>query len=112
MCPSAARITSISEIVANTERGELPGLVEELARGLVTALIRSAAPAVATADPAPSEVSNELLTVDEAAARIGMKKTWLYRHGGKLPFARKLGHRSLRFDARGLERWLKERRTA
>lgn len=112
VCPSAAKIEIIAEIVASADPSELPALAGELGRGLAAVLMRSTMTVAATSRGAESEVSDRLLTVDEAAARIGMEKSWLYRHGKSLPFARKLGHRSLRFDARGLERWLRERRIA
>jgi hypothetical protein len=37
----------------------------------------------------PAEESR-LLTPDEAAAIIGVKKDWLFRHGKRLPFVRRL----------------------
>jgi predicted DNA-binding transcriptional regulator AlpA len=58
--------------------------------------------------PPPPETTT-LLSVQEAAARLGMTPQWLYRHSASLPFARKLGHRTLRFDAAGIDRWLKHR---
>jgi predicted DNA-binding transcriptional regulator AlpA len=44
------------------------------------------------------------LDVLEAAARLGVSKSWLYRHASKLPFVVRLGSRLL-FSARGLDKW-------
>jgi predicted DNA-binding transcriptional regulator AlpA len=54
--------------------------------------------------------SDRLLTADEAAERLGVTVRWLYRR--KLPFARRLSRKALRFSERGLERWLANRRSA
>jgi len=49
-----------------------------------------------------------LLTIQQAAARMGVSKEYLYRRRD-LPFRRKLSHRHLAFDANGLEAWLADR---
>lgn len=52
---------------------------------------------------------DHLLTVEEAAQRLGTSKDWLYRHANKLPFTVRLGSRQLRFSAKGIEqRYLKK----
>lgn len=51
-----------------------------------------------------------LLTVREAAERMGVTPGWLYRNWKSLPFARKLKPKTLRFDAEGLARWVAARR--
>ncbi len=84
---------------------ELPALAGALAAALSSVLSRSAVPASAPSVKEPVE----LLDVDTAATRLGVTATWLYRHAGKLPFTRKLGRKSLRFDAKGLERWAANR---
>jgi hypothetical protein len=67
--------------------------------------------AVQTAGAAPTvPVSARLLTPEEAAGRLSVTVRWLYRHAGQLPFTRKLSRKVLRFEAAGLERWLKEQR--
>jgi predicted DNA-binding transcriptional regulator AlpA len=59
--------------------------------------------------PSPQEVAPErLLKVDDAAARLGMSREWVYRNGRTLPFARRIG-RSVRFSAPGIDRWLSQR---
>ena len=57
--------------------------------------------------PEPEE--DVLLDVDKAAQRLGTSKDWLYRHADKLPFTIRLGARQLRFSARGIERYIRQR---
>lgn len=52
----------------------------------------------------------KFLTVAEAAAALGVSRTWLYRHAARLPFAHRLGPRTLRFDTAGLAAWAARRR--
>ena len=54
--------------------------------------------------------SDRLLTVGEAAALLGVSVKWLYRHAGRLPFARRLSPKVLRFSEVGLRKWT-DRRT-
>lgn len=64
----------------------------------------TAAPVVAAA-PVP----DSLLTIQEAAARLGVTPRWLYRHANTLPFMRRLSRRALRVSKAGLERWVDRR---
>ena len=45
---------------------------------------------------------DNLLTVDEAAARLKCSSDWLYRRAKRLPFTVRVG-RNLRFSERGIE---------
>jgi excisionase family DNA binding protein len=56
------------------------------------------------------EEKEKLLTPDEAAAIIGVKKEWLYRHAKQLPFARRLSRKAMRFNEAGLRRWMATRK--
>ena len=100
---------ALRALVDGAKPEELPELAGELARALAGVLARTAAPAEPSA---PAEASDSLLTVEQAAARLGMKPSWLYRHARALPFTRKLGHRTLRFDGGGLDRWARTRPAA
>jgi hypothetical protein len=58
-----------------------------------------------------SEVAcDKMLNVDEAAGLLNVTPKWLYRHSSRLPFARKLSRRVLRFSEKGLLRWRDARR--
>lgn len=101
------RAEALDAMIEAATPAEMPHVAADLARALSLAIARSAHV------PAPTPVAataSESLTIEEAAVRMGVAKTWLYRHAKQLPFTRKLGHRTLRFDARGLERWLRQRR--
>ena len=70
-----------------------------------------ARPAVALVSTAPAWSEEDLLTIDEAAARLRVSPRWLYRHAKTLPFSRKLSRKVLRFSRLGMARWLATRRT-
>jgi predicted DNA-binding transcriptional regulator AlpA len=53
---------------------------------------------------------DRLLDVEAAAALLDVRPRWLYDRARVLPFARKLGGRTLRFSEAGLRRWLERRR--
>jgi len=82
---------------------ELPRLLGDLEEIRATALARLTAPAPQTQAP------DTLLDVDEAAARLGQSRSYLYRHHKRFPFTRHMG-RSLRFSANGIEHFLRQRR--
>jgi excisionase family DNA binding protein len=108
MCPSSPAET-LAALVANAAPSELPALAAELARALGHVLARATHP-----PPMPRLLAVEgspgpLLTVEEAAERLGVAPSWLYRHAKTLPFTRKLGHRTLRFEAIGVNRWIANR---
>lgn len=54
---------------------------------------------------APTPGLGRLLTVREAAPLLGVTPRWLYRHAPTLPFAKRLGPKTLRFEAEGLATW-------
>jgi hypothetical protein len=60
------------------------------------------------APAAPAD--DRLLTADEAAPILGVAPRWLYGHAGKLPFARRLSRKALRFSEAGLRRCAATRR--
>jgi excisionase family DNA binding protein len=105
MCPSVSTADTLRALVATAAPGELPALAGELARGLAEVLARTAAPVVPVASVSPRSDTDALLTVNEAARRLGVDRSWLYRHWKQLPGARKLGHRTLRFSAQSLAKW-------
>jgi hypothetical protein len=59
--------------------------------------------------PAAPAAADHLLDVTEAAAIAGVKPIWLYRNADRLPFARRLSAKCLRFSAAGLQKWLTTR---
>ncbi len=53
--------------------------------------------------------ANELLTVPQVAARLGLSEKAIYGRAKKWSFAVKLSHRVLRFYRVGLEQWVADR---
>jgi excisionase family DNA binding protein len=61
---------------------------------------------------APSQLppqEDRLLTPQQAAELLGVTMRWLYRRSGKLPFARRLSRKTLRFSDSGVRRYLATR---
>jgi excisionase family DNA binding protein len=86
----------------------LPNLIAELAglQARAAARLRQSD----TAAESSTVGSDRLLDIREAAARLGMSADWLYRHRDKLPFARRVGRRAVRFSESDLERWIAAQR--
>jgi predicted DNA-binding transcriptional regulator AlpA len=57
----------------------------------------------------PEPEADALLEVTEAARRLGTTRDWLYRHAHQLPFTVRMGPRQLRFSAKGIERYIRQR---
>ena len=83
----------------NLPANDLPRLLGDLEMIRCIGLARLAAPAAA-------EGHDELLTAEQAAARLGMSVSYLYRNHASLPFARKIG-RNLRFSSFGIDEYIK-----
>lgn len=59
---------------------------------------------------APNDPEDRLLTVEQAAARLGMSRDWIYRRASRLPFAVRLDGSALRFSSQGIDRYIRQRR--
>ena len=112
-------MTSIDGLLKQPDRvsevpaGEVPGLLVRLGALLAALAARHAASAsngnkVVQIEPTDNRDRN--LKVDEAAEMLGVTRSWLYRHSGKLPFTRRLSRRAVRFSEKGIRRWLETRR--
>lgn len=53
---------------------------------------------------------DRLLEAEEAAKLLSVSEDWLYRHAKRLPFARKLGSKMLRFSSLGIQKYLATRK--
>ena len=78
---------------------ELPRLLGDLEELRATALARLTTPAAA-------QRPDELLTVEQAAERLGLSVDYLYRNHSRLPFARRMG-RTLRFSSLGIDEYIR-----
>ena len=90
--------------VAAVPPGRIPALLSQLSalQGAMAARLISAD----RDEPVSSE--DTLLTVDQAAERLGVSTDWLFRRSRTLPFVVRLG-RHLRFSNRGIDRYLRNR---
>jgi predicted DNA-binding transcriptional regulator AlpA len=50
---------------------------------------------------------DELLTTADAAKLLNVSEDWIYRRANRLPFARRLSKKALRFSKTGLLKWRK-----
>jgi excisionase family DNA binding protein len=84
---------------------QIPALLSQL-----SALQGAMAARLVAAEQEGDGTSTEdaLLTVDQASARLGVSKDWLYRRTGKLPFTVRLG-RHVRYSAGGIDRYVRQR---
>lgn len=92
--------------IAEAPREQLPSLLREV--NLLQASILSRMMTESSSPMAPGP--DELLGIDDAARRLGVTKTWLYRNAKDLSFARRIGARTLRFSARGVDHYVSSRR--
>lgn len=81
---------------------DLPELIGQLETIKTVAWARLAAPA--------SKPHDELLSVPEAAHRLGISKDYLYAHHQEYPFTRRVG-RKLLFSALGIEKHICQNET-
>src|SRR5689334_19722527 len=88
-------LQAIDEKIASASPSERAGLIVQLSARLATL----GAGMVQTTPQA--EGADRNLDIREAAERIGMSVAWLYRNGGTLPFAVRIGRRLL-FSERAL----------
>jgi hypothetical protein len=77
---------------------QLPKLLGQLEEIRSTAWARLSAPAAV-------ESHDELLNIEQAAARLQMSVSYLYHNADRLPFARRVG-RTLRFSAQGISSYI------
>ena|SRR5688572_26907967 len=112
LCPTMTPRDAIRTLLEGAKPDELPALAGELAQALTVVMARAATIALKAPSNGPRITETVgLLSVEEAAGRLGVAPSWLYRHARRLPFTRKLGHRTLRFDATALDSWMRTRAT-
>ncbi len=86
---------------------ELPLLIGELARLQAEASVRLTSGAANRRRDRTPEAPDVLLGVEEAARRLGSSPDYLYR-SKDLPFRERIGRR-VRFSAKGIERYIRQR---
>ena len=108
-----ATLATDPERIGSVPVEDIPALIgeaEALKARLWAALSTNAAPPTPTAPREGNGAPDALLTASEAAERLGVSPRWMYRKAESLPFTRRLSGGTLRFSAKGLERWKEGRR--
>ena len=101
----------LSKIVEECPPDALPDLLGELARAQAVASLRLFENGQTAKPPAPDiRPPRKLIDANAAAKLLGTRVRWLYDRADELPFTRRLGPRTLRFDEAALRRWLETRR--
>jgi excisionase family DNA binding protein len=90
--------------IASVDPNHLPALLAQLSA--VQASV--AARLVSTARDAAGDAQEALLTIEQAADRLGVSRDWLYRRTKRLPFVVRVG-RHVRFSANGIDRYIRNR---
>ncbi len=101
----------LEKATADVPADRVPGLLGDLERLKAGLWARLVTPSVnGKLETVHAGDKDKLLTPEEAAELLGVKVSWLYRHASRLPFARKLSRKALRFSEAGLRRWQATRR--
>ena len=96
--------------IGNAARGELPGLIGKLEELRALAWSRLSLPTVPPpATQGESTSTDTLVDLAEAANRLGVSPSWLYRKAPALTFALKPNGVHWRFRTRGIEKYLRDR---
>jgi predicted DNA-binding transcriptional regulator AlpA len=99
MLPELDAVMSAARTLAPDE---LPRLLGDLETVRAVAWSRLTAPA-----PPTQRGRDELLDIEEAARRLGISASYLYRNHRRFTFSRRVG-RSLRFSAEGIESYIQQ----
>jgi len=84
-------------LLGDALRDELAAIVKDAVREAMKAKGNGAA-------------EDRLLDAPEAAKLLSVSEDWLYHNAKHLPFARKLGHKMLRFSYQSLLRWMESKK--
>ena len=101
------------EALAAIPAEEIPKLITALSSITIRLTTRLGRSALSPAVPhgTASNTEDRLISVEEAATRLGFSKDWIYRKAkaGKLPFTVRLENR-VRFSANGIDRYIVQRK--
>lgn len=95
--------------VADLRPEEIPPLLVRLAALHGALAARLAVLPASNPNGQPEPAGDQLLTAKEAGRRLGLSADYLYRHAGQLPFTVRPARGAVRFSARGIERWIRQR---
>jgi len=87
---------------------DLPAIIGALAQAQALALARLTAPRQVNSSPA---VQGGNISAEEAARRLGVSASYIYKNARSLPFTVRIGRRIV-CNAGAVERWNRQRQTA
>ena len=99
-------IEVLQKAVMTASRDDLPNLVGDVARLQALAFVRLAS-AGGTREHEQPEPDDRLLDAEQAAAMLGLSVAALKRR--RWPFRRPLGHKTIRYSANGIRKYLAKR---
>jgi predicted DNA-binding transcriptional regulator AlpA len=101
------------ERVSEVPLEQIPALVAEVAsEQAALSAIQGALTVRLLVTPAahdPGTDGDRLLTAEEVAHLLGVTKRWVQRRARRLPFARRISVRRVRYSEAGLRRWMTNR---
>ena len=80
-----------------------PALLGEALLGAIRQAVREE---IQAANQNGNHEGDRLLDAEKASKILSVSPDWLYRHGSRLPFTRKLAPRVLRFSYHGIQKYL------
>lgn len=98
----AQLLKGILQAAGSVPSADLPQLIGGLAQANAVAFSRLS--------PTPSAASepDQLLNIEQAAARLNLSPAYLYRHSGQLPFTIRQG-RKLLFSTAGITKYIQSK---
>jgi len=100
---------SLGKHIEDALPAELPALIGKLEEARARAWARLNQPtAPIPAEPAEPVADARMVGIDEAAQRLGMSTSWLYRNAAKIPGATKPNGHNWRFSTRGIDKYLRD----
>jgi predicted DNA-binding transcriptional regulator AlpA len=110
--PNLADLLADASRISDVPAEAIPGLLGDIERLRAGLWARLTIPTATTNGPAAD--GDRLLTVEEAAQKLGMSKDWIYSHinADLKPAVSRIGsgeRKAVRFSAAGLDRYIKIR---
>jgi len=101
-------VIDLARLVDEARLEELPALVGALAQAQAVALARLTTPRLENHETSGQEGN---LSAEEAARRLGVSPSYIYKNARSLPFTARIGRRVV-CTARGVDRWVRQRQAA
>jgi hypothetical protein len=100
----------LNKYIAQASLAELPALIGDLEHAKAQAWARlHHRPSVQVVHADDTATDSAMVNIHEAARRLGMSVSWLYRNAHNMPFASKVNGHNWRFSISGIERYVRSR---